>query len=363
MTIPSSVRDLFAPAPGITYLDAATVGLPPKPTIDALERALQMWQNGTADWANDWDREGDACRDLFATLIGASAEEIGLVPTVSAGVGIVAASIPEHADVLVPEGEFPSVLYPFLVAGETRGVRVREAPFATLYDAITPETTLVAFSLTQSQSGRTAPLADICAAAKTQGAQVLVDSTHGTPFVSVAEQLPAIDYLICHGYKHLLCPRGAGFIYVRRDRQDEIAPYMANIRSAMPTESVPYGGPLVLRNDAARFDLTLAWHSWVGARKSLELLVQWQREGVLASVLDLTARLADGLGLDSPTSSIVTFPVADAEAAGTTLLAAGVKGAARGGNIRLAPHVYNTEADIDRAVEAISSLALATAAD
>src|SRR5215218_248891 len=113
MAIPPSVRDLFAPAPGITYLDAATVGLPPKPTVDALERALQMWQNGSADWAKDWDTEGDACRDLFATLIGASAEEIGLVPTVSAGVGIVAASIPQHAEVLVPEGEFPSVLYPF----------------------------------------------------------------------------------------------------------------------------------------------------------------------------------------------------------------------------------------------------------
>jgi selenocysteine lyase/cysteine desulfurase len=359
MTITTSstaVRSLFSPAPGLAYLDAATYGLPPKPTVEALDRALRRWQDGTADWVNEWDREGEACRALFAELIGATTAEIALIPTVSAGVGVIAASLPAGTEVLVPEGEFTSVLYPLLVAQEARGIRVREAPFKTLHEAIGSATGLVAFSLTQSQSGRTAPLAAICDAAKQHGAQVLVDATHAIPFVPVATQLPAIDYLICHGYKHLLCPRGVSFFYVRRDHWDDLPPYLANWRTTDPLYGNSYGGPLLHRPDASRFDVSLAWHAWVGARPSLELLIQWQREGVLASVLDLSARLAAGLGLEPPTSSIVCLKVPAADAAETALAEAGVKCAARGGNVRLSPHVYNTPDEIDRAVDAIASL-------
>lgn len=359
MTIPSSVRDLFAPAPGLAYLDAATYGLPPKPTVAALERALQRWENGMADWVNEWDREGETCRALFAELIGATTAEIALVPTVSVGVGVVAAALAPGTKVVVPEGEFTSVLYPLLVAAQERGVEVQEMPFAALAEAIKPGTGLVAFSLTQSQSGRTAALAAICEAAQRTGARVLVDATHAIPFVPVAAQLPAIDYLICHGYKHLLCPRGVSFFYVRRDRWDDLPPILANWRTSDPLFGGSYGGPLLHRGDASRFDVSLAWHAWVGARPSLELLVEWQREGVLAEVLELSARLAAGLSLAPPTSSIVCLSVPDAEAAETALAEAGVKCAARGGNIRLSPHVYNTVEEIDRAVTAITSLAVA----
>jgi selenocysteine lyase/cysteine desulfurase len=363
MTIPPAVRDLFAPAPGLAYLDAATYGLPPQPTVDALERALRRWQSGTADWVAEWDREGEICRSLFAELIGASSAEIALIPAVSAGVGQIAASLPAGLEVLVPEGEFTSVLYPLLVAQKARGVRLREAPFATLHEAISPGTGLVAFSLTQSQSGQTAPLAAICEAARRQDTRLLVDATHAIPFVSVAAHLAEIDYLVCHGYKHLLCPRGVGFFYVRRDHWEEIPPYLANWRTTDPLYGNSYGGQLLHRPDASRFDVSLAWHAWVGARPSLELLVRWQREGVLASVLDLSARLADRLGLKLPTSSIVCLKVPDAEAAETALAEAGVKCAARGGNVRLSPHVYNTPEEIDRAVDAITAISFATATD
>lgn len=349
-----AIRELFAPAPGVAYLDAATYGLPPKPTVEALDRALRRWQDGTADWVEEWDQEGEACRRLFAELIGAATAEIALVPTVSVGVGTVAASLPAGAEVLAPEGEFTSVLFPLLVAAERREVRVREAPFDGLAEAIGSGTHLVAFSLTRSQDGRTADLAAICEAARRAGARVLVDATHAIPFVPVVDQLGAIDYLVCHGYKHLLCPRGVGFFYVRRDRWTEPAPYLANWRTTDPLYGNPYGGPLLHRADASRFDVSLAWHAWVGARRSLELLVGWRREGVLTETLALSARLADGLGLERPGASIVAVNVPDADGAERALAAAGVKCAARGGNIRLSPHVYNRVEEIDRAVEAVT---------
>ena len=88
-----SVRSLFRPAPGTAYLDAATYGLPPTPSVNALTDALHRWQTGEADWVGEWDRKGELCRNHFATLIGRTAKDVALVPTASVGVGLVAAAL------------------------------------------------------------------------------------------------------------------------------------------------------------------------------------------------------------------------------------------------------------------------------
>lgn len=350
--VSTSPRDWFDPAPGVAYLDAATYGLPPRPTVEAAERALRRWQAGAADWVEEWDRVGEDARVLFARLVGAAAEEIALIPTASVGVGLVAASLPEGVEVLVPEEEFTSVVLPMLAAERGRGVRVRQVPFASLADEIGPDTHLVAFSLVRAQSGEVAPLAGIVAAAQRHGSRVLVDATHAIPFVPVADHLAGIDYLVCHGYKHLLCPRGVGFLYVRRDRQRALVPYLANWRAAVPLYERSYGGPLTLSDTAARFDVSLAWHAWAAAIPSLELLLRWRADGELARVVAQAGRLAAALGVAATGSSLVTVPVADADATAAGLAAAGIRCAARGGNVRLSPHVWTTDDDIARAAAA-----------
>jgi hypothetical protein len=62
------VRALFDPLPGRTYLDAATYGLPPRPTVDAMERALEGWRNGPARWVDDWDRPTESVRAAFVCV-------------------------------------------------------------------------------------------------------------------------------------------------------------------------------------------------------------------------------------------------------------------------------------------------------
>jgi selenocysteine lyase/cysteine desulfurase len=218
----SDVRCLFAPAPGIAYLDAATYGLPPTPSVDALTRALRRWQAGEADWVTEWDRQGELCRNHFATLIGGTAEQVALVPTASVGVGLVAAALPEGVEVVVPDDEFTSVLFPLLVAEEQRRIRLRRVPFGDLAAAIGPETYLAAFSLTRFQDGETASLNPIVATARHHGAQLLIDATHAIPFVPLQPWLQDIDYLVCHGYKHLLCPRGVAFFQVREDHWNDV---------------------------------------------------------------------------------------------------------------------------------------------
>src|SRR5215217_1616653 len=350
-----SVQSLFEPAPGIAYLDAATYGLPPTPSVNALTRALRRWQTGEADWVAEWDRKGESCRGHFAALIGGTANEVALVPTASVGVGLVAAALPTGAEVVVPDDEFTSVLFPLLVAEEHRCIRLRRVPFGDLAAALGPETSLAAFSLTRSQDGETAALDDVAAAARQHGTRLLVDATHAIPFVPIQPRLPDIDYLVCHGYKHLLCPRGVAFFHVRQDHWNDVQPWLANWRAGDPLYTRSYGGSLGdLAPDARRFDVSLAWHAWAGAEPSLALLVDWQQQGVLENVKSLARRLASGLGLAAPSASIVSLRVHDAEIAAAALAAMGVRCAARGGNIRLSPHVYNTVEEIDRAIDALS---------
>ncbi|HEX2281339.1 MAG TPA: hypothetical protein VHG52_06205, partial [Thermomicrobiales bacterium] len=161
-----SIRGLFQPAPGTAYLDAATYGLPPTPSVNALIRALHRWQTGEADWVGEWDRKGESCRNHFATLIGGTAKEVALIPTASVGVGLVAAALPVGVEVVVPDDEFTSVLFPLLVAEEQRRIRLRRVSFGDLAAAIGPETHLAAFSLTRSQDGETAALSEIVPAAR-----------------------------------------------------------------------------------------------------------------------------------------------------------------------------------------------------
>jgi selenocysteine lyase/cysteine desulfurase len=349
----AEARALFDPAPNSIYLDSATYGLPPRPTVETMHRAIDRWQSGTADWVAEWDRRGDSCRVDFASLIGAPGDAVALVPTVSVGVGVLAAGLDAHDQVVVPDDEFTSVLYPLLVAHRAHGVRVSAVPLDDLPRHISSRTTLVAFSLIQSQSGRAAPMTEILAAARAVGARTLVDATHAVPFVPVANDLQSIDYLVCAAYKHLLCPRGVAFMYVAPERWDAVEPILANWRSASDPYGQYYGGGLDLAPTAARFDVSLAWFSWAGASVSLGLLADWQRRGLLPEVVSLTHRLANRLSLSRPLGNVLSVPVDDAEAVRADLAASGVRAAVRAGSVRLAPHVYNTADEIDRTARAL----------
>ena len=346
------IRSLFAPAAGIAYLDSATYGLPPEPTIRAMRRALDVWQDGSADWIRDWDRPAEAARASFAALVGTTAARVSLQPAVSVGVGLVAERLGPADEVIVPADEFTSVLFPLLLARE-RGTTVREVAFDRLVDAIGPRTTLVATSLTQMQTGRTADLGAILDRAAEVGARVLLDATQAIPFVPLAPVIDRIDYVVVAAYKHLLCPRGVAFLVVRPDRLAGLAPLEANWRAATEPYGRYFGGPLTLPDDARRLDVSLAWLPWLGAVESLRLLEAWAPTGAFDSALDLARDLADRLGVAWGGASLVCAPIADADGVREALRAAGVRAAVRGTAIRCATHVYTTAEEIDRAARAI----------
>lgn len=338
------------------YFDAASYGLAPRSTARAMHRAIDAWQSGEADWIADWDRAGESARVAFAGLLGATADDVALLPASSVGVAVAATALRSGDEVVVPLDEFTSVLFPILVAARDRGVTVREVPYAQLVDAVTETTRLVAFSLVRSQTGDLAPLREICDSAARAGAGVLVDATHALPFTDLREVIGSIDYLVCSAYKHLLCPRGAAFLYVRRDRRDALSPLHANWRAADSPYTRFFGGGLTLAAGAARFDVSLAWLSWVGAVESMRLILRWRNDGTLASVPLLAADLARQLGTEPSRSTLVCVRVSDLDAARAALHDRSIKASVRGDAIRFSPHVYNTAEEIGRVAEVISPL-------
>jgi selenocysteine lyase/cysteine desulfurase len=346
---------MFSPDPGLAYLDTATYGLPPEPTLRVTRDALTAWQAGTGVWV-EWDKEAERARTAFGRLVGAAPSSVALMPGVSVGVGIVVAALQPGDRVVVPAADFTSVLFPLLVARE-RGVDIVEVDDVDrLVDAITPGTKLVALSLVQMQTGRVLPVREIVDRAEAVGAQVLLDATHGVPFVPLDDVIDRIDYVAVAAYKHLLCPRGVAFLVVRDDHIGRLPPILANWRSSDSPYSRFFGGPLDLADGAARFDVSFGWISWVGAAESLELLVDWQAAGALQEPLALARDLAGRLGIEWGGATLVCPQIDDADRVRAALAEHRIKAAFRGTAIRFSTHVYNVEADIERAATAIGPL-------
>ena len=349
-----SIRALFHPEPGLTYLDTATYGLPPEPTLRAMREAEDAWQAGTASWV-EWDRQAERARAAFGRVIGAPSSRVALMPSVSVGVGLVVADLKPGDRVIMPAAEFTSVLFPLLVARE-RGVEVQEVDVDGLVEAIVPGTTLVALSLVQMQTGRVLPVREIVERAEAVGAQVLLDATHGVPFVRLDDVIDRIDYVAVAAYKHLLCPRGVAFLVVRDDHIGRLPPILANWRSSDDPYSHFFGGPFALAEGAARYDVSFGWITWLGAAESLELLAQWQAAGALDEPMALARGLAARLGIEWGGGTLVCPPIDDAERARAVLAEHRIKAAFRGTAIRFSTHVYNDEADVERAAAAVGPL-------
>jgi len=330
-----------------TYLNTASFGLPPRPAWDALQVALDDWRTGRTSW-EQWGESTEAARGSFARLAGVERSTIAVGATVSGLVGLVAASLPDGSQVLAPDIEFTSTLFPFLVQTD-RGVTVRTVPAAELAGAIDKWTDVVAFSAVQMATGEVADLDAITEAARAHGALTLVDATQACGWLPLEGY--GFDIVVAAGYKWLLSPRGTAYMSVAPDRLAEIVPAAAGWYAGEDVHASYFGGPLRLAADARRLDTSPAWHSWVGAAPALALLEEIGAEAIHAHDLALANRFRSGLGLEPGNSAIVFV---DAPDAALRLERAGIRAAVRGGRVRTSWHLYNTGADVDRALEALT---------
>jgi selenocysteine lyase/cysteine desulfurase len=344
----------FAKAEGVVYADSASYGLPPRATVEALEHALEQWRTGRASWVRDWDPAGDDCRALAGELFSVPSEEIALLPAVSSGVAAVAASLGPRDEVVVPDDEFNSLLLPFRVTAQRTGARVRTAPFGALADAVTPSTTVVATSHVRSNDGVAQDLDAVGTAAREHGALLVVDATHSAGILPLEIRRRQLDVVVMAAYKHLLCPRGVAFMRVAPEHWHRLQPDAAGWRSTSAPYASYFGAGIAdLAAGAARFDISLAWHSWVGARESLRFLLRVPEEARRSWCVGLAARLAAELGARETGSSIVCVPVrAGADVAGA-LRDSGIVVSMPFDVVRASFHVYNEPQDVDAIAAAL----------
>jgi len=159
-------------------------------------------------------------------------------------------------------------------------------------------------------------------------------------------------YTVCGGYKWLLAPRGTAYLTVQPDLLDDLVPHTAGWYAGRhPWDSI-YGAPLRLAGDARRFDVSPAWHAWVGATPALQLLTGVGAHALHAHALALANQFRAGVSLPAGDSAIVSA-VADPHV--TNLMdQARIIGSVRAHRLRLSFHISTSTHDVTRAVNALS---------
>jgi selenocysteine lyase/cysteine desulfurase len=337
-------RAEFGADPG--FLNTASAGLPPRASLDALISALRTWSAGQAQ-PQDYDPSVERARRSFARLVGVPVDAVAQGSQLSVFAGLVAAGLPDGAEIVAVENDFTSVLFPFLA--QRRGVHVRMVALPDVAQALRASTHLVAMSAVQSSDGALADLDSIERAAETYGVLTFLDITQAAGWLPI--DVGRFDYVACSAYKWLLCPRGAAFFTLRRERVAELVPINANWYAGADVWTSIYSGPLRLAGNARRFDLSPAWLAWVGAAPALALLEQVGIGAIHAHDVALANRFLAGLGEPPGNSAIVSVTVPGAE---ERLRRAGVRTAVRAGRVRLSFHLYNDEADVDLALAALT---------
>ena len=325
-----------------TYLNSATMGLPPRVTTDAVHAALEEWRRGVAH-APGYDDVIDRARAAYGRLVGVPTESVAVGHQVSPFVSLLATAVPDGATVLVPTGEFTSVTFPFATQAH-RGVRVLEVPLTELADHIDGDTGLVALAAVQSADGSLAPLDAVARAADHHGVDVLVDLTQAAGWLVV--DATRFAYTVCSAYKWLLSPRGTAFLTVAPGKVDALVPTSAGWYAGSERWSSIYGLPLRLADGARRFDVSPGWHAWVGTEASLDFLESVGAQALQDHALELEEVFAAEAGL-AATGGAIRSLLADA---GVPALLAehGVRAAERAGRLRVSFHVNNTAEEVAR---------------
>ncbi|MDX6356545.1 MAG: hypothetical protein QOF98_3448, partial [Streptomyces sp.] len=274
-------------APG--YLNTATLGLPPARTVAAMRAALDPWAAGRPDVAG-YEAAVAAGRAAYARIAGVPLERVALASTVAGAVGLIAAHLPEGAEVVVAEGDFSSLVQPF--AGRP-GLALRIVPLERVAEAVRAGTALVAVSAAQSADGRVADLAAIRAAAAEHGARVLLDATQAMGWLPL--RADDYDYVVCHAYKWLLSPHGACFLTVRDGAERTLSPAFAGWYAGDDPWQSCYGPIPRLAPAARAFDSRPAYLSFVGAAASLSLIEHLGVSAIHSHNLALAAQLRSGL--------------------------------------------------------------------
>jgi selenocysteine lyase/cysteine desulfurase len=375
----TSQRHLFDIPRDVAYLNAAAWS--PLPT--AVQEAGRM---GVGRKTHPWDvdpalpgRVIERSRVAAAALIGAEAEDVAVIPSVSYGVAIAGKIFapPVGSRVLVFEDDHSSPVLEWLARAPAQGFTVETVKrpadgdwTAAVEEAIAKPgapLSMVSISNLHWADGALLDMERIAAMVKAKGAALLIDATHGAGMMDLDVKRIDPDFLIFPTYKWVLGPYGRAFIYIAKRHQEGVPLEQTGFgRKGVLNDRVPYLSDLSYAPTARRFDMGERDH-FVGlemAAVGLELMASWGHAAIGERCAMLTARLEEGLAttgailpkraLRAPHILSVSFPKGMPAGFVEALAAEKAFAAPRLGRLRISPHVYNDEEDVDRFVAAFA---------
>lgn len=356
-----------------TYLNHAGVA----PTSTRVARAVAEWVDDLVRYGvkneHRWEERADEVRVSCAKLIGAGADEIAFVRNTSHGLGLIAEGLPWATgdEVCVCEDlEYPSNVYPWLHLRD-RGVSVRAieprdggvTPEA-VEAAITTKTKLVAVSSVQYATGHRTDLDAIGALCAEREVLFLVDGIQSVGAAQIDVKRSRIHFLSADSHKWMLGMPGIGFLYVDRAAIDRVRPVLVGWHSTTDAWNFDRAH-FELRRDAVKLEEGSPAYTGIwGLGAAVELLLEIGLDTIesrIASRVALADRGLRAIGCETWPSEkdragIVTFlPPADVREVHEALTAADVSVSLRRGRIRVSPHVYTLDEEIERLVEVTSA--------
>ena len=376
-----SQRALFDIPREICYLNAGSWS--PLPIA-----AQEAGRVGVARKGKPWlidpalpDKQFERARRAAARLINADAEDVALISSVSYGVATAAKliTVPASSRVLVLENDHSSAVLEWTTRAATFTVEAVPRPAdgdwtAAVLRAIerpgAPPVGLASLSSVHWADGGVVDMDRVASALRRQGAMLLVDATHAAGVMQIDVRSFDPDFLVFPTYKWLLGPYGRAFLYIAKRRQDGVPLEQTSYgRRAVNSERETYYRDVEFVPGGRRFDMGERDHfiSLEMASVGMELLAQWGCDAVQARLRTLTCRLADELRDDGVTIPDVAvraphilslqFPAGMPERLVRELADEQVYVAPRIGRMRISPHVYNDEEDIERFLASFRQLA------
>ena len=369
-------REEFSDFLPVVYLDCAYQGAFPQVTVERIHKAIELKSHPDRLKAPEYFGLPERVRGQIARLTGADATEIAITTSATQGIGIAAAglSLGPGDEVVVSSTNFPSNLFTWLHL-RRKGVTVKVihpgAAGVTLGQVaaeLTARTRVLALDWVDYSTGYRIDLAAFGSLIHERGGIFVVDGTQGVGANDLNLRALPVDVMACAAYKWLLGPYGTGFAYVARDLLDKLDLPVINwysVEGAEDFDSLPQA-EFKLIHDARVFDSgeTGNFINLHGLDASLEFVEGVTIGNVHAHCRRLLQRLEEGLCIrgyilsagSSPghESTILGFHALTQEATAELhqkLSANHIAVSLRHDMIRVSPHLYNDEADIDRLLE------------
>ncbi len=372
-------RDLFEIPEDITYLNCAYMSPLMHRVVEAGKKGLLRKKRPWEIEPQDFFTGSDALRDAFAQLINADGEDIAIVPAASYGISTAAKnlSLSEGQSIVVVEDQFPSNVYPWREKALSVGglVTVVTRPLdedwtQAVINSIDETTAIVALPQCHWTDGGLFDLERISSFCRSHDIALSVDVTQSVGAHPLDVRRIEPDFLTAASYKWLMGPYSLGLLYVSKRWQREGQPIEHNWVHRKGAED--FGGIVEYQDEfapgARRFDVgERANFALVpAAEEGIRQILDWGVENIAETTSELTDSIAEkakGLGLRSISREKRAGHYLGLEAEGgfsqnvvNVLAQHKIFVSMRGTCIRVTPHVYNDEADVDRFIEAISKV-------